>query len=141
MNELSVQEAALAWAQGKKVEAMGPHQDAWGLITPIGGGKSLWTSEVFTRTDKVFTFRLATEPPSKRYRPWTPEEVPLNAWFKGENGIGFKLAYADLWKVDVSPTVANGSGSHLSLNYILKVWKHSTDNGKTWLPCGVEVEA
>lgn len=136
--EITPQEARLAWAQDKKVEAGPRTSGAWIPVRPnvsIGGHQH--SADVLL--DPSFIYRLTPEPPAKKFRPWTPEEVPVNAWFKGENGIGFKLAYADLWGGSRSATVANGSGSHLSLDYILKAWTWSPDNGKTWLPCGVEV--
>ncbi len=142
--ELTLQEAALAWAQGKRVEARPSFRDGgpWDTISPVGHkDSSRWPASILNDEDVAYKFRLAPEPPAKKWRPWTPEEVPLDAWFKAENGIGFKLSYADLWTVIDSPTVANANGSHMDLGSILKLWKHSIDNGKTWLPCGVEVEA
>jgi hypothetical protein len=141
MKELTLQEAALAWAQGKRVEAKRFTDSDWLPVDSPGESKSdQWGTMVFG-CRIGYAFRLAPEPPAKRYRPWTPEEVPVDAWFKGENGIGFKLSYADLWSGSRQPTVANGSGSHQSLGDVLKIWTHSTDGGKTWSVCGVEVEA
>jgi hypothetical protein len=141
MKEITLQEAALAWAQGKRVEAGSTGGDGWMLIDPVGECRRDTHSQSVFGCRNEYRFRLAPEPPAKRYRPWTPEEVPVDAWFKGENGIGFKLSYADLWSGSRQPTVANGSGSHQSLGDVLKIWTHSTDGGKTWSVCGVEVEA
>jgi hypothetical protein len=139
VSELTVQEAALAWAQGKIVEVMVPASIAWAPVIKVGGGDGEWLPGVFAAQNPNYRFRLAPVPPAKKWRPWTAEEVPVDAWFKGENGIGFKLTHADLWSGSKFPTVANGSGAHHSLNCILKIWTHSIDHGKTWLPCGVEV--
>jgi len=143
--EITQEEAAIAWAHKKMVEACSPVNSVWCLVTPVGAAvekcpRNQYPADVFT-SDLPFRFRLAPELPAKRYRPWTPEEVPVDAWFKGENGIGFKLLYADLWSGPIVPTVANGSGAHQTLDNILKIWTHSIDNGKTWLPCGVEISS
>lgn len=147
MKQLTLQEAVLAWAQGKKVQASPyGHLDDWAGIDRVGEDSSCnrYTAIIFDSTNaRSFRFRLAPEPPAKKWRPWKPEEVPLDAWFMRSNGsrIGFRLAYAHLWSDPETSTVANASGEHHSLAYIFEHWKHSVDGGKTWIPCGVEVES
>jgi hypothetical protein len=67
-------------------------------------------------------YRLKT--PAK-IRPWTADEVPLGAW------IRFKQAPYDRHLL-----------GWVSVQADRELWlqerEHSTDGGKTWLPCGVE---
>ena len=71
------------------------------------------------------TFRIK---PTPVLRPWTPDEVPLGAWFR------FKLTPCERYLITCA-----------SLTIDWKQWledrEHSTDGGKTWLPCGVVEEA
>lgn len=140
MKELTVQEATLAWAQGKKVEACAPRNTIWCLITRVGAAvektpQGQCPTDVFT-SDLVFRFRLAAEPPAKKYRPWTPEEVPVGALIRA---VGLK------WRGLILGVNAPGRIEHFAgrtdLCYACESHEHSIDNGKTWLPCGVEVEA
>ena len=72
-----------------------------------------------------YTYRIK---PTAKLRPWTADEVPLGAWMRSKHNpqdrmlIHWVNAQADreLW---------------LGKN------EHSTDGGKTWLPCGVVEEA
>jgi hypothetical protein len=138
--ELTLQEAALAWAQGKRVEVKEPFRKDWGLVCEVGKETGKYTPRVFICPD--YQFRLAPEPPAKRYRPWTPEEVPVGALVRpneqldevlmivGRNAEGVWLSTDDGW-----------------YNYrdLFGDMKHSIDpigtpaNKRTWLPCGVEV--
>jgi hypothetical protein len=139
--ELTLQEASLAWAQGKRVEAMGPFRDAWGLVTPIGGGFGIWGPEVFTRTDPIFMFRLAPEPPAKKFRPWTPEEVPVGAIVRtARTGQPFRWMIVAVCGSGITTCGGDSCKTHKH-QYLLDSSEHSLDNGKTWLPCGVEVDA
>lgn len=66
--------------------------------------------------------------PDPSYRAWTADEVPLGAWIREtEEGAIRRIIV-----------------STLDESYRLK-WlqhcEHSTDGGKTWLPCGVMEEA
>ncbi len=66
--------------------------------------------------------------PTATLRPWTADEVPLGAWIRFKKApydrhlLGWVSGQADreLW---------------------LEEREHSTDGGKTWLPCGVVEEA
>lgn len=81
-------------------------------------------------------YRIKPEP---KLLPWKPEEVPVGAWLKAIKPLGPALILA----VDPdglifanalpSPTLTRISYSNALDNYL-----HSTDHGKTWLPCGVE---
>jgi len=134
VSELTVQEAALAWAQGRIVEAMGPASLEWAPVIKVGGGDGEWFPGVFSVSDGSYRFRLAPVPPAKKWRPWTPEEVPVGALTRsmpneilmiiGRNETGVRLADDDGW---------------YNYDSLVKARTYSTDNGKTWLPCGVEV--
>lgn len=138
MKELSLEEAALAWAQGKRVEAMWPPRDAWGLVTPIGGGGGLWSPEVFARTDCVFKFRLAPGPPAKKWREWEFSEVPVGALTRHKECGGDVLMI--IGKFSTGALLAGDKGMYPFID-LAQMREHSIDGGKTWLPCGVEVDA
>ena len=66
--------------------------------------------------------------PDPTYRPWTADEVPLGAQMRtGANG-----EYR--WLIDCS-------GHNIKRKEWFETCEHSTDGGKTWLPCGVVEEA
>ena len=66
--------------------------------------------------------------PTATLRPWTADEVPLGAWMRFKRNpqdrvlLGWVSVQSDrdLW---------------------LDEREHSTDGGKTWLPCGVTEES
>jgi len=66
--------------------------------------------------------------PTPVIRPWTADEVPLGAWLRDKSDkAGRRLlicAYEEEHRI------------HWLINH-----EHSTDGGKTWLPCGVMEEA
>lgn len=66
--------------------------------------------------------------PDPTYRPWTADEVPLGAWMRLKSNQHDR--YAIVW---------------VGLEVDRKLWfhlhEHSTDGGKTWLPCGVMEES
>jgi hypothetical protein len=140
MKEITLQQAALAWAQGKRVEAMDPSAkpELWMIVSEIGKDSlASYTAAVFNKDAGSHRFRIAPEPPANRYRPWTPEEVPVGAITRsrvpneilmiiGRNEDGVRLADDDGWYAYSALVLAR---------------TYSTDGGKTWLPCGVEVEA
>ena len=66
--------------------------------------------------------------PTATLRPWTADEVPLGAQMRtGANG-----EYR--WLID-------HSGHNIKRKEWFEQYEHSTDGGKTWLPCGVVEEA
>lgn len=133
--ELTVQEAALAWAQGKRVEASPKQKEAWVGIRPFSSPFSSYSPDVLL--DLSFKFRLAQEPPAKKFRPWTPEEVPVGVKMREKECVGwFTPTCAGQGEIE---TLINGSVERVSLKDLFKNHEHSLDNGKTWLPCGVEV--
>lgn len=136
MKELSLEEAALAWARGKRVEASPELTDNWGSVCGVGNRQGVYTQKVFCGYPK-YRFRLAPEPPAKRYRPWTPNEVPVGAVTKPNHG-GDVLMIIGRFS---NGALLAGDRAVYPFGDLLKLRQHSLDNGKTWLPCGVEVDA
>jgi len=66
--------------------------------------------------------------PDPTYRPWTADEVPLGAW------IRYKRALHDR-------SILAWTSNQADRDMWLDEREHSTDGGKTWLPCGVVEEA
>lgn len=133
MKEITLNEAALAWAQGKRVEAGRINDIGMLPVDPIGESiNEHWGPMVFG--SKGYRFRLAPEPPAKKYRPWTPDEVLVGAEIRA---IGLK------WRGLILGVNANGQIEHFAgrtdLGYACENHEYSIDNGKTWLPCGVEI--
>ena len=89
-----------------------------------------WMSKDWNSNDKpewnwsAYDYRIK---PTATLRPWTADEVPLGAWIRLKNT-----------NVTRSMIV---SVAALNLRLAFKEHEHSTDGGKTWLPCGVVEEA
>jgi hypothetical protein len=138
VNKLTVHEAALAWAQGKRVEAKHNTIKDWVIVKSVGGESfNTYSPGIFGDDSHSYKFRLAPEPPAKEWRPWTAEEVPVGAQvrYKG-NSKSIRM----LIVCDREPHLLSQS-SHWKLQDLLVSMEHSIDHGKTWLPCGVEVTA
>lgn len=77
--------------------------------------------------------------PTPTLRPWKPEEVPLNALFKFKANAFpivkcIRLDANKIWFI-----YNDGGVTYNELeNGVFARMEHSTDNGKTWKPCGVE---
>lgn len=135
--ELTLQEAALAWAQGKRVEATTSGGTGnFYPIGPVGIGGGHWNPLVFDPNNK-HRFRLAPEPPAKKWRPWNMLEVPVGVLLK-QKQANFK---AVLIEFDGNDRIVAGRERVMSRNGCFENYEHSIDGGKTWLPCGVEVDA
>lgn len=59
------------------------------------------------------------------YRPWTADEVPVGGQMKSKCSRDYRFLIDKTANADVRADW-------------LKGYEHSTDGGKTWLPCGVE---
>jgi len=143
MKEITLQEAALAWAQGKRVEAGSTGGDGWMLIDPVGECRRGTHSQSVFGCRNEYRFRLAPEPPAKRYRPWTPEEVPVGGLFrkKGFTGVSLILSNGASKESGVSYVSSDNQLAKVRYQDALGFYERSLDNGKTWIPCGVEVGA
>lgn len=82
-----------------------------------------------------------TENPSRfrikkpqQLRPWKPDEFPLGARLRLKDSQDQFLALACIGG-DIAWT--DGALHRSGPNHLLSSFEHSTDNGKTWLPCGV----
>ena len=62
--------------------------------------------------------------PTTVLHPWTADEVPLGAWMRHKQDLSHRWVVTD-------------TGDELWRQAWFEDSEHSTDNGKTWLPCGV----
>lgn len=143
-DELTLQEAALAWAQGKRVEAAPKHHpNNWGEVDGVGKerDRNKYNANIFQYPVTPYIFRLAPEPPAKRFRPWTPEEVPIGALIRFAPVVTSHCWMITGWNLASFFTSNSAMGPVRFEEAEGKGCQHSIDNGKTWLPCGVEVES
>ncbi len=107
-----------AYAEGKSVELFDLHTNKWvNCIDPI--------------FYSVNTYRIK---PENKYRPWTFEEAPLNVLFVGKD----RLKELRFIFVGVSQNgYRNCLDCCFDFKFLLDNYLHSSDNGKTWLPCGI----
>jgi len=118
-------EVMLAFADGKTVQYWIHGYEGWGISTDPSFD---W---------KHCTFRVKEE---SKFRPWAADEVPLGAWIRSKQGPtrGFGhgiIIYADDGGVPMPCGIQN---SWVGFHDLLNNFEHSTDNGKTWKPCGME---
>ena len=140
--ELTLEEAALAWAQKKRVEARPVKGGCWKPIDEIGEcDAEKFSQSVFGFRDD-FEFRLAPEPPAKKFRPWEIHEVPVGATIH-PSGSSFmaliveaEIRDGDLWIHGSNSRQWHAIGMSQDENL-----KWSSDGGKTLFRCGVEVDA
>ena len=110
-----------AWVGGKEVECADVENPRWGpTIMPAWN----WSD---------YIYRIK---PTAKLRPWTADEVPLGAWIKAKDAA---------WKAAIVGFSDDGCirtiGGDFSCDIAFKFYEHSTDGGKTWLPCGVMEES
>lgn len=105
-------------------------------ISKPGETSGYWSPDVFHGTKLNLEFRLAPEPPAKRFRPWTPEEVPVGAIIRSKKHAWRSLILG----VTSSGYIEIHDGGFAS-DFTIDNHEYSLDHGKTWLPCGVEVES
>jgi hypothetical protein len=101
-----------AFVDGKEVEAMNPAGNWERATTPRWG----WDDT---------QYRIK---PTPTLRPWTADEVPLGAWMR------------DVSKQDYRWLIHTSGNADTRKDWLVG-YEHSTDGGKTWLPCGVMEEA
>lgn len=90
-----------------------------------------WMSKDWNSTDKpewnwsAYDYRIK---PTAKLLPWTADEVPLGAWMRSKRNPQDRM-------------LIHWVSSQCDREMWLDKNEHSTDGGKTWLPCGVEEEA
>ena len=90
-----------------------------------------WMSKDWNSNDKpewnwsAYDYRIK---PTATLRPWTADEVPLGAQARNREHPKTR------WLIDRTSSEEN------RIDWC-KTHEHSTDGGKTWLPCGVVEEA
>ena len=91
-----------------------------------------WGSMDWNSTDSpewnwsAYDYRIK---PTAKLRPWTADEVPLGAQVRS------KSYHPD------HRSLITTSGNPIHREGWLSGYEHSTDGGKTWLPCGVVEES
>jgi len=113
MTKEQAREAAavmLAWAEGKQVEYSLRGHDTW---EPNEAPCWSWAG---------CDYRI-----KPTLRPWTADEVPLGAWVLEKANRERRWLITDVHDQEFRSD-------------LLKLYEHSTDGGKTWLPCGVVEE-
>jgi hypothetical protein len=100
-----------AFVDGKKVESM--YDGKWASVTV-----PRWSWD-----DTQYRIK-----PTPVLRPWTADEVPLGAWMR------------DVSKQDYRWLIHTSGNADTRKDWLVG-YEHSTDSGKTWLPCGVMEEA
>jgi hypothetical protein len=102
-----------AFVDGKELEGMYDDDGKWASVTVPRWG---WDDT---------QYRIK---PTPTFRPWTADEVPLGAWMRMKSDREYRFL--------ISNTESFSGREHW-----LEDFEHSTDGGKTWLPCGVMEEA
>jgi hypothetical protein len=121
--KIAVMQAA---EDGKRVQYSWGHRgDNW--VDCASSTSPAWAWE-------VSTYRIHPDdlnPP--KLRPWRQEEVPVGAQIRYKNN---SLAHRHLI-VSSSPCGLAGHDTNWDYGLLFSAMEHSTDNGKTWHPCGV----
>ena len=90
-----------------------------------------WGSMDWNSTDKpewnwsAYDYRIK---PTATLRPWTADEVPLGAWMRSKHNPQDRM-------------LIHWVSSQCDREMWFDKNEHSTDGGKTWLPCGVVEES
>lgn len=95
-----------------------------------------WFTHDSPNFDSDYNYRIKPEP---KLRPWKPDEVPVGALIRIKNSNWLTII-SGRNKHEISTPTLSGPNECHSLDYALRHLEHSTDGGKTWLPCGVEEE-
>jgi hypothetical protein len=102
----------LGWADGKEVQWRGRGTVEWNDFLNREG--PVWILD-------NYDYRLK---PTATLRPWTADEVPLGSQCRT--------------KGDTKRFLIVRTSDESTREEWLNKCEHSTDGGKTWLPCGVE---
>jgi hypothetical protein len=101
------------------------------------GGRSEWVTtpiDILVWNWQTCDYRIK---PTKTLRPWTHEEVPVGAQTRVQQFPHERTMIVGVTSTGVLLAQDNGS---YPFGDLLKFREHSTDSGKTWKPCGIEVE-
>jgi len=116
-----------AYVNGEKLEILLPSM-GWDEWRAVGEPHWDWQN---------IDYRIKPEP---KLRPWNPEEVPVGALMKTKSGNGGRYMIVGLWDFRMKNLIQLGppsAESGMSAETAMNNWLYSTDQGKTWLPCGV----
>ena len=92
----------------------------------VNGRACSWALDGTCRDNSFPKHRIVAPWVETHLRPWDVNEVPLGAWVRDIGG-------EERWLLNHTLDVGNRADW-------LENCEHSTDEGKTWLPCGVEVK-
>jgi hypothetical protein len=101
-----------AYVDGKEVEVLYPFSQSQIATTPVWN----WDAN---------KYRIK---PTAKLRPWTADEVPLGALMRSKHNHQDRM-------------LIHWVNAQVNRELWLDKNEHSTDGGKTWLPCGVVEEA
>lgn len=122
-----------AWLEGKPAQFR--YFDAWQDISKECG-------ELMLR--RTGDGRLRPKP-TPRLRPWLVDEVPTTAVFRTSDQVTGFFSPSSVGEKGVWFVGEDGFGGasivKASMTDLLHLYKHSTDGGKAWLPCGVLEDA
>ena len=109
-----------AYVDGKEVQVRSRKWNPRESLKPdwVDEELSCWNFEDFDYRRK----------PTPVLRPWTADEVPLGAWVLEKANRERRWLITDVHDQEFRSD-------------LLKLYEHSTDGGKNWLPCGVVEEA
>ena len=111
-----------ALAEGKTIQIRDSDMGTWkDISSPMFAGS--------------FDYRIK---PESKLRPWRADEVPVGAVIRN---IHEPKQYKWLILNSITPGVAVAGEDNIrshSTNHLMRECEHTTDGGKTWLPCGVE---
>jgi hypothetical protein len=105
----------------------------------LRNGPDIWNNSTSGRelawNFESFIYRIA---PTPKLRPWKPEEVPLPSVIRSKETNARWLALTASVS-GISTANCNKAGETVVSSFVnlLEHNEHSTDSGKTWLPCGV----
>lgn len=102
-----------------------------------GVGFTDWSTHgAYCFNSNVDEYRIKSEP---KLRPWKQEEVPLGCSLRHKSLTSIVSIIGCKFEKGVS---FHDASLFISRTYqtLLDSYEHSTDGGKTWLPCGVMEE-
>lgn len=115
-----------AWGEGKKLQYNNGY--GWHDCAEMHG----------ILDDPKVEYRIKPEP---KLRPWKPEEVPYGVIIREKRFSLFDPCGEMIIRRDSYGAAVLGDGSGgfkwVCPQELFRSYQHSTDHGKTWLPCGI----